>query len=111
MKKKPMNPMLLHFLLSVSTLIGILVLAVVFFNWQAGVKADTNKELDLFYMYGNRTGAYFLEPKAEYENLIYVSQSDLNDWDITPTETGQKFTGIFDPTGWDLITLKHKEEK
>lgn len=69
-----------------------------------------NQELDIFYMYGNRTGAYFLEPQAEYENLIYVSQSDLNDWDITPTEPGQKFIGTFDAAGWELLNLKHKEE-
>lgn len=106
---KKLNPgYIALILITLATVVSVSVQVLFFQEPQAQAQ---NKELELFYMYGNTTGSYFLEPQAEYENLIYVSQSDLNDWDITPTEPGQKFTGTFDPTGWDLITLKHKEEK
>lgn len=91
----------------------LLLFGLVILSIQALANQPTNtteQELDIFYMYGNKGGSYFLEPQAEYENLIYINQSDLNDWDITPTEPGQRFTGTFDPTGWELLNLKHKEE-
>lgn len=72
--------------------------------------ADT-QELELFYMYGDQTGAYFLEPKAEYENVIYVPSETLDNLPNFPTELGERFTGTFDKTGWELLTIQHKEEK
>ena len=106
---KKLNPGIIALaLIVIFTLVSVVFQALFFQDREAQAQ---NKELELFYMYGNTTGSYFLEPEAEYENLIYVSQSDLNDWDITPTEPGQKFTGIFDSTGWDLLNLKHKEDK
>lgn len=68
-------------------------------------------EYDLFYMYGGPKGTYWLEPTAEYENIVFVDNQSLEEWGINPTQLGEKFTGTFDETGWDLIKISEKEGK
>ena len=72
-----------------------------------------NKELDIFYMYSNEDGMYFLEPTAEYENVIYVDYASWNEWiglDSTTLHHGTKFIGVFDSEGWELYDIKPKDE-
>lgn len=74
-----------------------------------GLKSN---QTELFYMYSNDTGHYFLDPKAEYENVIYVG---LNDYliddnfkiDTSTVHHGKKFIGTFaDITLWELTGLE-----
>lgn len=71
-----------------------------------------SNQTELFYMYSNETGHYFLDPKAEYENVIYVG---LNDYlldsnfkiDTPSLHHGKKFIGTFtDDTLWELTGLE-----
>ncbi len=74
-----------------------------------GLKSN---QTELFYMYSNETGHYFLDPNVEFENVIYVG---LNDYlvdssfkiDTTSLHHGQKFIGTFaDDTLWELTGLE-----
>lgn len=75
------------------------------------IKLQPN-QTELFYMYSNDTGHYFLDPKAEYENVIYVGLNDYlldNNFKMdTPSlHHGQKFIGTFaDDTLWELTGLE-----
>lgn len=74
-----------------------------------GLKSN---QTELYYMYSNESGHYFLDPKAEYENVIFVGLNDyLTDSNFkidTPSlHHGQKFIGTFtDDTLWELIGLE-----
>ncbi|WP_341323446.1 hypothetical protein NSQ62_08205 [Solibacillus sp. FSL H8-0523] len=65
----------------------------------------------LFYMYSNDTGHYFLDPLAEYENVIYVGRSDhLAIPDLTVSvenlHHGKRYIGTFaDNELWELVGL------
>lgn len=70
-----------------------------------------DNQTELFYMYSNKEGHFFLDPKAEFENVIFVG---LNDYkidenfkiDIATLHHGKKFIGTFaDNTLWELIKL------
>jgi len=74
-----------------------------------------SNETTLFYMYSNDEGMYFLDPLAEYENVIFVGH---NDYKILPelkidTNTlhhGKKFVGVFaDDELWELVGLNEVE--
>lgn len=68
----------------------------------AGCESPSNG-VDLFYMYNNEEGAFFLDPSADVENVIFVDNDSLNDWDIPEDlHHGTKFVGEFDSTGWEL---------
>ncbi|MGE7840734.1 hypothetical protein ACQKNX_08075 [Lysinibacillus sp. NPDC093712] len=69
-------------------------------------------QTELYYMYSNDTGHYFLDPKAEFENVIYVG---LNDYlvdsnfkiDTPSLHHGKKFIGTFtDDTLWELVKIE-----
>ncbi|MFJ3388799.1 hypothetical protein [Lysinibacillus sp. NPDC086135] len=71
-----------------------------------------DNQTELFYMYSNKEGHYFLDPKAETENVIFVG---LNDYkidenfkiDTTTLHHGKKFIGTFvDDSLWELIKLE-----
>ncbi|WP_342532741.1 hypothetical protein MHB40_14850 [Lysinibacillus sp. FSL K6-0057] len=71
-----------------------------------------SNQTELYYMYSNETGHYFLDSKAETENVIYVG---LNDYlvdeafkiDTTTLHHGKKFIGTFtDNTLWELTGLE-----
>lgn len=71
-----------------------------------------SNQTELYYMYSNETGHYFLDPKSEFENVIYVG---LNDYlvdeafkiDTTTLHHGKKFIGTFtDNTLWELTGLE-----
>ncbi|MCL1696292.1 hypothetical protein [Lysinibacillus sp. BPa_S21] len=71
-----------------------------------------DNQTELFYMYSNEYGHYFLDPKAETENVVYVG---LNDYkidenfkiDTTTLHHGKKFIGTFaDDSLWELMKIK-----
>jgi len=60
----------------------------------------------LFYMYSNENGHYFLDPEAEYENVIWIGK---NDFDNMPKDLhhGDKIIGVFvDDEKWELESIK-----
>lgn len=69
----------------------------------------------LFYMYSNNIGHYFLDPLAEFENVIYVGLEDYKVYeslkiDVNNVRSGQRFVGTFvDNTLWELIGLEEVE--
>ena len=66
--------------------------------------------LDIFYMYSNENGSYFLDPTADVENVIFVPYVALNEWDINldTLHHGQKFSGLFDSEyEWELLGLEY----
>lgn len=75
------------------------------------VNESATIELDVFFMYSNDEGTYWIEPKSEFENVIYIAYEDLEEWGIEIVELshGNKLTGIFDITGWDLLGLEYIE--
>jgi len=71
-----------------------------------------DNQTELFYMYSNKEGHFFLDPKAESENVVYVG---LNDYkidesfkiDTTTLHHGKKFIGTFaDDALWELIKIE-----
>ena len=70
---------------------------------------DKRIELDVFYMYSNEVGSYWLDPAtSEGENVIFVGFDDLKEWniDLDDLEHGQKWIGVFSEDGWELFGLK-----
>lgn len=69
----------------------------------------------LFYMYSDSIGHYFLDPLAEYENVIYVGLDDHKVYeslkiDANNIRSGQRFVGTFvDNTLWELVGLEEVE--
>lgn len=90
--------------LVIVTIICAVLIAVVF------VEEPTD---DLYYI-GPSTdghGHMFIQPSSEYENVIYVSLSDLNDWNISVSDVsiGDKFDAVFtDRTLWELESIKQE---
>lgn len=76
------------------------------------VEVDTI-ELDVFYMYSNEEGSYFLEPNAEYENVIFIDNDTLKEWNVNTDELehGMRYTGTFDKDGWELFGLEYGKAK
>lgn len=63
-----------------------------------------DNQAELFYMYSNEDGHYFLDPKADTENVIYVGHDDFY---VPETHHGTKFVGTFaDNTLWELTGLE-----
>jgi len=77
---------------------------------EKAVEENQNIELEIFYMYSTNEGMFFLEPKAETENVIFVGHSDWKEWKgKKKVHHGEKFIGIFDSTGWELYGIKSKK--
>lgn len=108
---KRLNPGLQVLLIGGVVFIIMMALMVMFFQWQESNIGHANQELDVFYMYGNSTDTYWLEPQAEYENVIYVPRGTLDEWGIEPTQLGERYKATFDPTGWDILAIYNKEEQ
>lgn len=72
------------------------------------VSDDTTIELDVFYMYSNGDGTYWLDPTADYENVVFIGYDALEEWNIDFDELhhGNQYLGTFDETGWELLDLK-----
>lgn len=63
-------------------------------------------ELEIFYMYSNKEGSYFLEPTAEFENVIFIDKQSMDNMHMGKNiHHGAKFIGVFDSTGWDLLGI------
>jgi len=68
-----------------------------------------SNQAELFYMYSNDEGHFFLDPEVTTENVIFIG---LNDFKIdTPTlHHGKKFIGTFaDDSSWELISIKENK--
>jgi len=66
---------------------------------------DSN-QTTLFYMYSNKNGHYFLDPLAEYENVILVEKADMPKLE-SKLHHGKKFIGTFtDSDLWELVGLQ-----
>ncbi|UUV25888.1 MULTISPECIES: hypothetical protein [Lysinibacillus] len=69
-------------------------------------------QTELFYMYSNKEGHFFLDPKAETENVIFVGLNDFKTdknftIDTTTLHHGKKFIGTFADDGlWELIKIE-----
>lgn len=65
-----------------------------------------SNQTTLFYMYSNENGHYFLDPLAEYENVIYIDLDELF-IDIDSMHHGKRYIGTFtDNTLWELVDIK-----
>lgn len=53
-----------------------------------------SNQTELFYMYSNNEGHFFLDPKAPTENVIYVGLNDFK-VDIASLHHGKRFVGTF----------------
>ena len=69
-------------------------------------------QTELFYMYSNNEGYFFLDPKAETESVIFVG---INDYKVdknfkvntTTIHHGKKFIGTFaDDSLWELVKIE-----
>lgn len=70
-------------------------------------QAQPANQTTLFYMYSNEEGHYFLDPEAEYENVIFVP---LDDYYLSSPHHGDKFIGTFSDTDlWELEGLEAVE--
>lgn len=71
------------------------------------ISVNEEQSIELFFMYGNEEGTYWLDPKAEYENVIWVDYESLIEWGIDFKELhhGNKKVGLFDETGWELFEI------
>lgn len=75
---------------------------------QVKQQATGQNEIEIFYMYSKGNDNFFLDPLAEFENVIAVSDTDLIEWNIDKSNLhhGNKFIGLFDQSGWDLLGIK-----
>lgn len=65
-----------------------------------------SNQTELFYMYSNNEGHFFLDPEATSENVIFIG---LNDFKVNTASLhhGKKFIGTFaDDYLWELIKLE-----
>lgn len=63
-------------------------------------------QTELFYMYSNNEGHFFLDPKAETENIIFIGLNDFK-IDASTLHHGKKFIGTFDDDSlWELTGLE-----
>lgn len=71
-----------------------------------------DNQTELFYMYSNKEGHFFLDSKAEYENVIWVGKDDYKTdknfkIDSASLHHGKKFIGTFADEGlWELIKIE-----
>jgi len=69
--------------------------------------------IEIYFMYGNDNGTYWLEPSAEHENVIFVDYQSLKEWNIdyNELEHGNRMIGLFDETyQWELLEIITEEE-
>ncbi len=77
-------------------------------------KLNSN-QTELFYMYSNNEGHFFLDPKAETENIIFIGLNNYktdNDFkiDTASLHHGKKFIGTFaDDSLWELERIEDVE--
>jgi len=71
-----------------------------------------DNQTELFYMYSTKEGHFFLDSKAETENVVYVGVNDYKidenfKIDTTSLHHGKKFIGTFaDDSLWELTRLE-----
>lgn len=66
---------------------------------------------DIYYMGSKVEGAFFLQPSSEYENMIFVTNEDLDamDFEVEDLNVGDKLEGTFtDRTLWELESIKQE---
>lgn len=63
--------------------------------------------IEIFFMYGNEDGTYWLDANAEEENVIFVGYDSLIEWgiDFKTLHHGHTRIGLFDETGWELLEI------
>lgn len=73
---------------------------------------DILQPIELWYMYSNEDGTYWLDPSAEYENVIFVGYESLEEWNVSVDSLhhGNMMIGLFDETGWELLDMISEEE-
>ncbi|MGG0667693.1 hypothetical protein ABE073_04105 [Lederbergia citrisecunda] len=65
-------------------------------------------EIDIFYMYSVDDGSYWLDPTTDTENVIWIDDESLVEWNVNKEELhhGNRMVGMFDKTGWELLGMK-----
>lgn len=94
----------------------VIALFLSFLAFASGAGAEEPNELAeneavLYYMYSKGDSMYFLEPTAEYENVIYIGK---HDFDNMPKKLhhGQKIIGVFvDSEKWELEAIREYKYK
>lgn len=94
-----------------SIVLGFMVFVGLYGNNETVTSENVNNDniqLDIFYMYSNDDGTYWIEPTTENENVIYVGYDDLKEWNVNADSLhhGEKFVGTFDNAGWELYGLE-----
>lgn len=64
------------------------------------------QELEIQLIEVSPDGFYFLEPTAEFEPRIFVSNADVVKWELDQMKVGASVVGLFDSTGWTLEGVK-----
>ncbi|MBG9689476.1 hypothetical protein ABD91_00855 [Lysinibacillus sphaericus] len=65
-----------------------------------------SNQTDLFYMYSNDEGHFFLDPESTTENVIFIGLNDIK-VDTASLHHGKKFIGTFaDDSLWELLKLE-----
>lgn len=96
-----------------------LVLATILFSSIAGgcttqpepatqVEKSEYQRLDVYYSHSTKEGLFFTEPKAETDNNVFVPYESWSEWVGTKPDTlqkGEKFTGVFDNEGIELLDI------
>lgn len=68
-----------------------------------------SNQTEIFYMYSNKEGHFFLDPKAETENVIFIGLNDFK-IDASTLHHGKKFIGTFaDDSLWELVRIEEVE--
>lgn len=65
---------------------------------------------DIYYMYSDNKGAYFLDPAVKYDNVIFMPYKRLLNWGIDTDHmyTGQTYTGVYNDDNWKVIKIKEQ---
>lgn len=65
-----------------------------------------SNQTELFYMYSNNEGHFFLDPKATTENVIFIGLNDFK-VDTASLHHDKRFVGTFsDDYLWELLNLE-----
>lgn len=73
---------------------------------QIHLNSLNSNQAELFYIYSNNEGHFFLDPEATSENVIFIG---LNDFKVNTASLhhGKKFIGTFtDDSLWELMKLE-----
>lgn len=112
-----MNTTLLTLLLMIMNTLGLNTVSVDELKWELNEEyriqeardngIEVLQPIEIYFMYGNDDGTYWLDPSAEYENVIYVGYDELEEWNIDYDRLhhGNMMIGLFDETGWELMEI------